>query len=316
MLYRANIEDYDSIIAFYDDVIERTPDVREYAQWKKGKHPTAECIKAYIQEGNMYLYKEQDTIVGAMAITMNQGEDYHAIEWSRQVPDDEVAVIHILAVSPDRQGTGIGSEMVREAIELAKANGKKAIRLDALATNAPAHKLYERMGFAYRGKQHLYAENTGWTDFFFFEFQEGPRICFLEKDKWDEALKLVKEVFMEFEAPDYCEEGVADFMHAMGDESYLNMHRFYGAYEDDKLVGVIATRKDHHHIGLLFVDKNYQRRGIGRQLIRHILNMKDEEPITVYASPYGHEFYKKLGFVDTDEEQITNGVRYYPMKRV
>lgn len=81
-------------------------------------------------------------------------------------------------------------------------------------------------------------------------------ICFIEKDHWDEALQLVKKVFMEFEAPDYGEEGVADFMHAMGDESYLDMHRFYGAYEDDK-----------------------------------------------------------LGFVDTAEEQITNGVRYYPMER-
>ena len=42
--------------------------------------------------------------------------------------------------------------------------------------------------------------------------------------------------------------------------------------------------------------------------------IKDDEPITVNASPYGHEFYKKLGFVDISEEQITNGVRYYPMK--
>ena len=137
----------------------------------------------------------------------------------------------------------------------------------------------------------------------------------IEKNEREEALQLVKEVFMEFEAPDYCDEGIADFMHAIGDESYLNMHRFYGAYQDDKLVGVIATRNEHHHIGLLFVDKNYQRKGIGRQLIQHILGMKDEEPITVNASPYGHEFYKKLGFADTCEEQITNGVRYYPMKR-
>ena len=174
MLYRATIEDYDSIIAFYDDLFERTSDVRKYARWQKGKHPKAEGIKAYVQERSMYLYKEQDTIAGAMAITMYQGEDYHAIEWSRQVPDDEVAVIHILAVSPGRQGSGIGSEMVREAIELAKAEGMKAIRLDALATNTPAHKLYERLGFEYRGKQHLYADNTGWTDFFFFEYQERP----------------------------------------------------------------------------------------------------------------------------------------------
>ena len=34
-----------------------------------------------------------------------------------------------------------------------------------------AHKIYERLGFEYRGKQHLYAENTGWTDFYFFEYK-------------------------------------------------------------------------------------------------------------------------------------------------
>ena len=120
----------------------------------------------------MYLYKENDAIVGAMAVTMYQGEDYHAIEWSQQVLDNEAAVIHILAVSPDCQGKGIGSEMIREAIRLAQTNGMKAIRLDALASNTPAHRIYERLGFVQRGQQHLYAENTGWTDFYFFELRQ------------------------------------------------------------------------------------------------------------------------------------------------
>ena len=35
-----------------------------------------------------------------------------------------------------------------------------------------AHKIYERLGFEYRGKQHLYAENTNWTDFYFFELKQ------------------------------------------------------------------------------------------------------------------------------------------------
>lgn len=169
ILQRATLDDYASIIAFYDDVIERTPDVTKYARWQKGKHPTDDGIRAYIEEGSMYLYKERGLIVGAMAVTMYQGADYHAIEWSKQVADNEVAVIHILAVRPDGQGAGIGSRMVLEAIGLAKAKGMKAIRLDALASNTPAHKVYERLGFVYKGKQHLYAENTGWTDFYFFE---------------------------------------------------------------------------------------------------------------------------------------------------
>ena len=167
----ATRQDYDSIITFYNDVIERTPEIERYARWSKGKHPTTEGIGVYIDEGSMYLYKENGKIVGAMAVTMYQGEDYHAIDWSHQVTDNEVAVIHILAVSPDSQGSGIGSEMIREAIRLAQHNGMKVIRLDALASNTPAHRIYERLGFEFRGKQHLYAENTGWTDFFFFEYK-------------------------------------------------------------------------------------------------------------------------------------------------
>ena len=169
ILQQASINDYESVMSFYDDVTERTPEIELYARWQKGKHPTAEGIKTYIREGSLYMYKEKDAIIGAMAVTMYQGKDYHAIERFRDATDNEVAVIHILAVSPDKQGTGIGSEMVREAILLAKSKGMKAIRLDAMATNRPAHKMYERLGFEYRGKRHLYAENTGWADFFFFD---------------------------------------------------------------------------------------------------------------------------------------------------
>ena len=167
----ATQNDFDPITAFYNDVMERTPEIATYARWSKGKHPTVEGIRAYIDEGNMYLYREDKRIIGAMAVTMYQGEDYHAIEWTQQVSDDRVAVIHILAVSPDAQGKGIGSTMIRGAIRLAQNNGMQAIRLDALASNTPAHRLYERLGFEYRGKQHLYAENTGWTDFYFFEYK-------------------------------------------------------------------------------------------------------------------------------------------------
>ena len=170
-LESATREDFDAIIAFYDDVIERTPAMATYARWSKGKHPTAESIRAYIDEGCMYLYRANGIIVSAMAVTMYQGDDYHAIEWSKQVTDDKVAVIHILAVSPDHQGSGIGSEMIRKAIRIAQDKGMEAVRLDALASNTPAHRIYKHLGFEFRGKQHLYAENTGWTDFFFFELE-------------------------------------------------------------------------------------------------------------------------------------------------
>ena len=102
-LNKSTIEEFESIIAFYDDVTDRTPDMERFARWQKGKHPTHDGIRAYIEEGSMYLYKENDSIVGAMAVTMYQGErlrvgeqssgmDYHAIEWSQQVLDNEAVM--------------------------------------------------------------------------------------------------------------------------------------------------------------------------------------------------------------------------------
>ena len=66
----ATQKDFETIIAFYDDVTERTPEMATYARWSKGKHPTVEGIRTYINEGSIYLYREHGAIVGAMAITM------------------------------------------------------------------------------------------------------------------------------------------------------------------------------------------------------------------------------------------------------
>lgn len=165
------MNDLDVIMNFYDHVIDKTENMNKYARWKKNSHPTEEMIRTYIKENAMYLCMEDSETVGAMAVTMSQGEDYHSVRWSAELNDDQVAVIHILCVSPEHQGAGIGKQMIDEAVKLSESAGKKAVRLDALASNTPAHHLYESKSFVYRGKQNLYADNTGWTDFYYFEYE-------------------------------------------------------------------------------------------------------------------------------------------------
>lgn len=108
-------------------------------------------------------------VAGMIAVTMYQSESYHEICWSQNVEDNEVACLHILAVAPAYQGKGVSQKMMAEIMAMASENGKKAIRLDVLSSNIPARRMYERLGFVYRGKQKLFAENTGWTDFLFYE---------------------------------------------------------------------------------------------------------------------------------------------------
>ena len=39
----------------------------------------------------------------------------------------------------------------------------------------------------------------------------------------------------------------------------------------------------------------------------------EKQVFTVHSSPYAVEVYRHLGFVPTDSEQVTHGLRYTPM---
>ena len=167
---RANATDFEQLTDFYRYVAEHTKDMERYGRWVYGQHPTDEMILEYIKQEAMYLLEENGTILAAAAVTMCQGKDYHGIVWKQKVKDDEVAVVHILCVNPEYQKKKIGKWVMEECISLAEREGKRFVRLDALESNTPAHKLYEALGFQCRGKQELFAENTGWTNFLFFEY--------------------------------------------------------------------------------------------------------------------------------------------------
>ncbi len=161
--------DFETVKAIYLDVIENTPDMEKYARWVYGQHPTDETIRTYIYNGEMYLLTDGDAAVGVVAIVMHQDADYETVSWAEDLANDEVATLHLLAVCPAFRGKRLGETVLEEAAALAKKSGKKALRLDTLRSNLPAQKLYDKTGFFYRGVQHLYAENTGWTDFLYYE---------------------------------------------------------------------------------------------------------------------------------------------------
>ena len=72
--------------------------------------------------------------------------------------------------------------------------------------------------------------------------------------------------------------------------------------------------RDCQHIADFFVDAAYHRRGIGRQLFEAMRQDYDRQVFTVNSSPYAVEVYRHLGFVPTDAEQLTDGLRYVPMR--
>ena len=161
--------DFEMVKTRYVTICENTPGIERYARWVYGKHPTDDSLRSYIDNGEMYLLADEDDIVGMVVIIMHQGQDYERVPWTENLADDQIATIHLLAVCPAYQGKGFGRKILEEAVSFAKRKGKKSIRLDILKSNLPAQRLYESAGCLFRGKQHLYAENTAWLDFLFYE---------------------------------------------------------------------------------------------------------------------------------------------------
>ena len=133
----------------------------------------------------------------------------------------------------------------------------------------------------------------------------------------NEALDLVRRVFLEYEAPEYSDEGTQEFMRFIELDSVKRMIAenkiiLWVCESGGKIVGVLGARSD--HINLLFVDGKYHRKGIARQLFNVMLQYFKPSVVTVNSSPYAVPAYHKLGFVDTDVEQTLNGIRFLPMK--
>ena len=90
----------------------------------------------------------------------------------------------------------------------------------------------------------------------------------LENAEKGKALQLAWKVFCEFESPDYAPEGTEEFKKRLNDDAYLAGIRYYGAFDEEKLVGMLGIREEKRHVCFFFVDGEYQRLGIGRKLFK------------------------------------------------
>ncbi|MBC7960525.1 MAG: GNAT family N-acetyltransferase [Vallitaleaceae bacterium] len=140
----------------------------------------------------------------------------------------------------------------------------------------------------------------------------------LKSGEMGQVENLVKQVFNEYIAADYSEVAVMDFNLFCTSENIQSRiiqqnHQVFVAKNQEQVVGVIETR-DESHICMLFVHKQYQRKGIAKALLLMAFPYTNRE-ITVNASPFAVIIYQKLGFTKITEEIVRNGITYIPMMR-
>lgn len=166
---QARVDEYERILEFYNDVLDGLENAQYHPRWQKGIYPTEASLRTAIENKQLYVGLVGTGMVAAMVFNHEFNEGYKHVSWMVDASDDKVFMIHLLCVHPKVKRRGLAKEMVCWAIEEAKRQHMKAIRLDVLKGNVPAEKLYPSLGFKYITTERTYYDDLDWMDFLVYE---------------------------------------------------------------------------------------------------------------------------------------------------
>ena len=147
MIRPAAFDDIEWIEDTYNELFAHERKHGAFTVFRKGVYPTRMTAEKAVSAGTLYVYDENHSITGSIILDNIQPADYDKICWPHVFAKDEALIIHLLLIRPSMAGRGIASALLQFAVELARKNACKALRLDTGSQNIPAVSLYKKAGF-------------------------------------------------------------------------------------------------------------------------------------------------------------------------
>ena len=97
------------------------------------------------------MLKAEGKVVATGIINKIQVDVYKDIGWKHSVPDEEVMVLHTLAVDPLEKGKGYGKAFISFYEAYARERRCRELRIDTNAINQRARAMYQKLGYEERG---------------------------------------------------------------------------------------------------------------------------------------------------------------------
>lgn len=131
----------------------------------------------------------------------------------------------------------------------------------------------------------------------------------------DGVAKWITEAFLNTDGLNLSEKG----MHSVFD--YIETHgeslSYFGAFEEDRMTGLLGYDTDRFHLALCFVRTEMRGKGIGHELLKHFISFAGRQQIariTVHASEDAEKMYREFGFEPCGDFLDFQGVKVRPME--
>lgn len=170
MIRLANYDDLAAVNAGYNELFDFEEANGSSTGWVRGIYPTRETAEKGLAAGTLYVLEEQGKVCAHMVLNRIQPPHYAEIPWQYPAENSEVTVIHTLCVPPSQSGHGYATQMVRFAIDKARKDGMRVLRIDTWIHNRPATRLYQKLGFQSAGTKPVKHEGVLGRELLFMEY--------------------------------------------------------------------------------------------------------------------------------------------------
>lgn len=143
----ARLAELKQLIDFYGRVIDQLKNDKIDLGWSKFIYPSAAFLQEAINKDECYIAWQDTQIVGAFILNQEANVGYQQVPWHVEVPTEQVFILHTFATNPAERRRGIAREILAQLFAICKEKEAKAIRLDVVAGNIPAIKLYRAAEF-------------------------------------------------------------------------------------------------------------------------------------------------------------------------
>lgn len=148
---KAKTEDIPAIVEIYSQIHEEEKRGSLYVGWLPDVYSTADTAETALKRQDLFVCEEEGIVLASAIINQLQVDVYEDGDWRYWGSEEEVMVLHTLAVSPNVARKGVGSGFVKFYEEYARKKGCSVLRMDTNEQNTIARELYRKLGYLEAG---------------------------------------------------------------------------------------------------------------------------------------------------------------------
>ena len=144
---KATAADIDDIEGIYTCIHEQESKGKVVIGWQPDVYPTRHTAQDALEHSDLYVLLHNDSVVAAAIINHIQPPGYEQAAWKLPARDEEVLVLHTLAVHPNYEGRGFARSLINYYEDMARDTGCTCLRIDTNARNARARAMYAHLEY-------------------------------------------------------------------------------------------------------------------------------------------------------------------------